>query len=75
MVDDYGLDYERLLISNKTTIWKRKFAFLPHQCQNTGKCIWMKWGYQQIFVDGFDDKHISWISEDQFLLMVLKGLK
>lgn len=68
---DFGV-YEQY--NEPKTFWQRKFAFLPHQCQNTGKCIWMKWAYQSILKDGFNDIHTSWVTEEQFMLMILKGL-
>jgi hypothetical protein len=62
------------------TVWQRKFAFLPHQCQNTGKYIWLKWAYMvEIYASDWESGHTwteqcFWCTEEQFVIMILKGL-
>jgi hypothetical protein len=64
--------------NDEITTWRMSFAFMPHKCIKSGKIIWLKFGYLGItdtsdFGSGHDYK-FEWVTKEEFVLMVLKGL-
>jgi len=65
-------EYER-----KTRNWEYKFCFIPHQCLETGKWLWLKNAYRgekrrrhdmAIFTE------YKWMAKDQFIKLRLLEL-
>ena len=48
---------------------QRKFALLPHLCNNSGKIIWLTYAY----FNGYDVYEHPWITKEEYILERLKG--
>mgnify|MGYP003478985221 FL=1 len=48
---------------------QRKFAWLPHRCNNSGKIIWLTYAY----FNDYDVYEHSWITKEEYILERLKG--
>ena len=71
-----GIDGDYEVWCSRRTTWRKKFAFLPHQSVKSGKCIWFNYAYLGIeVITGPGDPAITefWMTEDEFIIMTLKG--